>query len=145
MKFLRNLVMLTLLAILLSACNSGEKTATKAKKYAPIPHSAIQSTIDDMKTREHIKDATFTVAKNKIEMKLTVDDPNLTDKSAAQSYADSYLRVISNYVDGSNPKASGDYGKVYDGYYVHITVEDTQGMQLIEGDKYPSFKSITWQ
>ena len=137
--------MLTLLAFLLSACSSGEKTATKSKeKYAPIPQSAIQSTIDDMKTREHIKDATFTVAKNKIEMKLTVDDPNV-DKQSAQSYADSYLRVISNYVDGSNPKASGDYGKVYDGYYVHITVEDTQGMTLIEGDKYPSFKSITWQ
>ena len=137
--FVAILTMLT--ALLLGACGS-DKTSKKEADYKPIPQSAIQSTVADMKTREHIKDATFEVTGNKITMKLTVDD---ADKTRAQSYADSYLRVISNYVSGSYPKASGDYGKVYDGYYVNITVEDTQGMQLIEGDKYPNFKSITWK
>lgn len=146
MKFLRKLTVLMATVLLLSACNVGEETntTTKEPKYKEIPQTAIQSTIDDMKTRSNIKDATFTVSGDKIEMKLTVDDASLHDEGRAQSYADSYLRTISNYVDGSNPTDSS-YGEVYDGYYVHIVVEDTQGMQAIEGDKYASFDSITWQ
>ncbi|MFF3021193.1 hypothetical protein ACFVRR_00825 [Gottfriedia sp. NPDC057948] len=77
-------------------------------------------------------------------MKLTVDDANLFDKGVAISYANSYLRVISNYVEGSKP-TKYYYGEVYKGYYVHITVQDTEEMQAVEGDMYPSFDSITWQ
>ncbi|MFD4706102.1 hypothetical protein ACFWM3_14710 [Gottfriedia sp. NPDC058432] len=144
--FVAILTMLT--ALILGACSSAKESTTKEAKYKEIPQSAIQSTVGDMKTRENIKDATFEVKGNKINMTLTVDDAKLSGqsgKSLAQSYADSYLRVISNYVDGSNPKSSGDYGKVYDGYFVNIVVVDSEGFTLIEGEKYPSFKSVTWK
>ncbi|QKE72116.1 hypothetical protein HPK19_04585 [Arthrobacter citreus] len=145
MKFNKTFtVIFVLLLALLSACSGGEKTATKEPKYKEIPQSAIQSTIDDMKTREHIKDATFEVNGDKIEMKLVVDDASFLDKNTARDYADSYLRTISIYVEDSNP-TKDSYGKVYDGYYVHIVVEDTQGMEAIEGDILPGYPGVTWQ
>ncbi|PGS55115.1 hypothetical protein [Bacillus sp. AFS041924] len=140
----RFIVILMLLSALLSACSNGEKTATTEPKYTPIPQTAIQSTIDDIKNRKNIKDASFEVNGDKIEMKLVVDGVSFTDKNTARDYADSYLRTISNYVDGSKP-TKYYYGEVYDGYYVHIVVEDPQGMQAVEGNLYPGFENITWQ
>jgi hypothetical protein len=138
--------MTVFLALSLGACSSETKTTTTQKKdeYKPIAQSAIDSTVNDMKTRENIKDATFTVNGDKIEMKLVVDGASLTDKDAARDYADSYLRTISIYVDGSNP-TKDSYGKVYDGYYVHIVVEDQNGIQAIEGQILPGYSGISWE
>jgi hypothetical protein len=73
-------------------------------------------------------------------MKLVADDAT---KSNGQKYADSFLRTISMYTDN---KPTGDsYGAIYDDYYVDITVDDTQGMQVIEGKKLAGYKSFDWE
>ncbi|MGG3694299.1 hypothetical protein, partial [Heyndrickxia ginsengihumi] len=90
------------------------------------------------------KDASFTVKGNKIKMKLVIDDISTSDDKTAIKYADTYLRAISMYVDDNHPTADS-YGKVYDGYYVDIVVEDPNGMQAVEGKMYPGLKGITWE
>ncbi|MGG3717892.1 hypothetical protein, partial [Heyndrickxia ginsengihumi] len=124
--------------------STSKASASKKIEYKKISESAIKQTVDDMKSRDHIKDASFTVKGNKIKMKLVVDDPNLTDDKTAIKYADTYLRAISLYVDDNKP-TKDSYGKIYDGYYVDIIVDDTDGMQAVEGKMYPGINSITWE
>jgi len=145
MKFIKLTIMAAMMIGLLGACSDDTKTnttASKEEKYVEIPQEAINSTVEDMKGRENIADATFEVKGNKIEMKLTVK--NVSDADSAIPYADSFLRTTSVYVGDSNPTESS-YGEVYDGYYVNITVEDPNGIQLLEGDLLPGFSSITWK
>lgn len=145
-KILFTVSIISLMCLFLSACGDSKKDDAKADtvEYKAIDQSAIEQTVEDMKGRDHIQDASFTVNKNKIEMKIVADDVSNSDKETARSHADSFLRAISMYVDDNKP-TKDSYGKIYDGYYVRIVVEDNNGTQAIEGNMYPGIKSITWE
>lgn len=134
---------IVILSLLLSACGSTNTAKSNDDKPEPISTSAIKQTVLDMKSRENVKDASFTVKGDKIKMKLVVDNISTSDSESARKYADQFLRAISMYVDDNQP-TKDSYGKIYDGYYVDIVVEDPNGMQAIEGKMLPGY-SISWE
>lgn len=136
--------LVVVLSLGLAACGSDNATKAKAEpKPATIPSDAITQLVEDMKTRDNIKDASFKVNGDKITMKLVVDGTSLFDKKEAQKYADGFLRSISMYTD--NKPTSSNYGKIYKNYYVDISVDDGAGITVIEGKKLAGYDSFDWE